>query len=166
MPLPKDFVERYVKGIEALNNLYMVFEPIREDINGHSVTSGLREALLGVLGLDGIDVAIKNIPLMNAVFLFSVLEAYVKDWVNETSTKRAIDRWAEEHDIDEETKKKIHELRILRNAILHVGGIDRNALNEFREYGIEGYRLGDRIELNSEKVSEFIKHVKIFLQIN
>lgn len=59
--------------------------------------------------------------------------------------------------IGEKQAKDAHEMRIKRNTILHKAGvIDGQALKEFKEIGLTGYSIGDKLTLSEDEVRGYI----------
>jgi hypothetical protein len=111
------------------------------------------------------EIKVASLPLV-LVFVASCLEHYLREKVpieereklekeKKLGFKDLIERFSSR--MGEKLALSAHEMRIKRNTILHkVRVIDGQALKEFKEIGLTGYSIGDKLALSEDEVRGYI----------
>ena len=100
-------------------------------------------------------------------FVYSNVEDYIRSKLPNEDRKPSadlIERWTLIHD-KVPLKEKMHELRIVRNCMIHTNGIvkDRN-LRDFSDHGMDvKYNEGDEVEISTEIVEDYIDKAEEFV---
>lgn len=168
--IPTDFKEvaneladRIVRGVPLISRIPGAKESVKGTVAG-VIPSATALNEVGKIRRK-LDEIVDAILQLTITFIFSSLEDYMKSLIGDEKAYKLINTWAEDKGKSEEITKKIHELRILRNVIMHSDGeVDLKARDEFKRYRIDGYNLGNQIQINIEKIEEFIEDVENFIE--
>lgn len=113
---------------------------------------------------DLVDQTIEIASPLLLVFSVSCLEHFLSTVVTADNLSKMID--ACKPKVGEELTRKVHEIRIKRNIIIHSPGhqIRSRHLKDFARCRILGYQIGQQIELTPEDVKEDLKTLREFVE--